>query len=422
MKTLQTYIYQIKKITTNKTFITKHKTKPTYFTRNTAKLTFDKLITYQLSLPKQSAQISLNKIIKQNKWKFTMNKQSLFDAREKLNHTAFIDLNNNHFLKDYAYNNKNNNTKTFHNHRVIAVDGSIFDVPYGAKEFGTLKTPGEPSPKARAIAFVDILNEYILRAQLQPCNIGEANITKQMLNEYWQTSQNNNSNISDLFLFDRGFFSRALAQSIYDHNAYFLFRVHSHSLREVQVANKPDQVVVRREKGKPDLVLRVINYVLPTGEVEKLVTNIFDVSFSVEVFGELYGLRWGVETCFRSLKSRLQIENFSSAKRELILQDFFASVFVYNLMVASIAEATLRVAVKQCKYVYRVNKNVAIGEVRDLLIGSFCEDDLVRRGVLFDCAMDVLRRNVVPVRPGRSYVRMVKYGSTKFHINNKSGL
>ena len=198
--------------------------------------------------------------------------------------------------------------------------------------------------------------------------------------------------------------------------------MHSHSLREVQVANKPDQVVVRREKGKPDLVLRVINYVLPTGEVEKLVTNIFDASFSVAVFGELYGLRWGVETCFRSLKSRLQIENFSSAKRELILQDFFASVFVYNLMVASIAEATLRVAVKQCKYVYRVNKNVAIGEVRDLLIGSFCEDDLVRRGVLFDCAMDVLRRNVVPVRPGRSYVRMVKYGSTKFHINNKSGL
>jgi hypothetical protein len=191
----------------------------------------------------------------------------------------------------------------FRNYRLIAVDGSIFNVPYGAKEFGTLKTPGEPSPKAQAIAFVDILNEYILRAQLQPYGTGETNITKQMFHEYWQTSQNNN--IMDLFLFDRGFFSRTLARNIYAHNAYFLFRVHSHSLREVQVANKPDQVVVRRERGKPDLVLWVINYVLPTGEVEKLVTNIFDSSFSVAMFGELYGMRWGVETCFCSLKSRL---------------------------------------------------------------------------------------------------------------------
>jgi hypothetical protein len=49
-------------------------------------------------------------------------------------------------------------------------------------------------------------------------------------------------------------------------------------------------------------------------------------------------------------------------------------------MVASIAEVTLKAAVKQRKYVYRVNKNVAIGEVRDLLIVSFCEEDLVRRG------------------------------------------
>jgi hypothetical protein len=276
MENLQSHIYHIKKITTDKTFIAKHKTKQSYFTRSTAKLTFDKLITYQLTLPKQSAQTALNKFIKQNGYKFTMEKQSLFEAREKLSHTAFIDLNNNHFLKDYAYNTKNNNNfQTFHNYRVIAVDGSIFDVPYGAKEFGTLKTPGEPSPKARAIAFVDILNEYILRAQLQPCSTGETNITKQMFHEYWQTNQNNNSNTTDLFLFDRGFFSRTLAQNIYDNNACFLFRVHSHSLREIQAANKPDQVVVRREKGKPDLVLRVINYVLPTGEVERLVTNVF---------------------------------------------------------------------------------------------------------------------------------------------------
>lgn len=133
-------------------------------------------------------------------------------------------------------------------------------------------------------------------------------------------------------------------------------------------------------------------------------------------------MRWGVETCFKTLKSRLQIENFSSAKKELVLQDFFASVFVYNLMIASVYEAELKGVLVQGKYVYRVNKNVAIGEVRTLLIESFAVEDLEVRRLLFDRAMVVLRDNVVPVRPGRSYAWVSKNLSAKFHLNNKSGL
>lgn len=280
MENLQAFIRQIEKTITDNNFINKHRIKPSHFTRNTAKLTFDKLITYLLSLPRQSAQIALNNHIKQKGYNFTMEKQSLFEAREKLSHTAFIDLNNNHFL-NYTYNN---DFKTWNNYHLIAVDGSIFDVPTGTKDFGTIKTPGHPIPKAQGVAFVDVLNQYIIRAQLQPCGSGETNITKQMFHEFWQTNQKNNK-IKDLFLFDRGFFSRTIAQNLYDNHTYFLFRVHSNSLREIQVANKPDQVVVRHEKGKPDLVLRVINYVLPTGAVECLVTNIFDPLFTVEMFG-----------------------------------------------------------------------------------------------------------------------------------------
>lgn len=42
--------------------------------------------------------------------------------------------------------------------------------------------------------------------------------------------------------------------------------------------------------------------------------------------------------------------------------------------------------------------------------------------MLFDRAMVVLRDNVVPVRSGRSYARVSKHLSAKFHLNNKSGL
>ncbi|MCL2135782.1 MAG: transposase [Candidatus Bathyarchaeota archaeon] len=165
----------------------------------------------------------------------------------------------------------------------------------------------------------------------------------------------------------------------------------------------PDQIVVRSVEGRADLILRVINYVLPNGKIEKLVTNIFDESFTVDMFGELYELRWGIETCFKTLKSRLQIENFSSAKKLLILQDFYASVFVYNLMMAAIWEAVENAKPKDRKYIYKVNKNVAIGETRDLLIASLATNNSRRRGVLFRCACEVLLANVVFVRFGRCF-------------------
>ena len=102
MNHLMTLIHKLEKTITNIAFITKHKIKKTYFTRNTTKMTQGKLITYLLTLPRQSAQIAINRFIKEKGYKFTMDKQSLFEAREKFSHTAFIDLNNNHFPPNYT--------------------------------------------------------------------------------------------------------------------------------------------------------------------------------------------------------------------------------------------------------------------------------------------------------------------------------
>jgi len=425
MNHLMALIHKLEKTITDIAFIAKHKIKKAYFTRNTAKMTQGKLITFLLTLPRQSAQIAINRFIKEKGYEFTLDKQSLFEAREKFSHTAFIDLNNNHFLPNYAYTNKTHST--FHKYRVIAVDGSVFDVPSGATEFGVQNTNGEPAPKARAVAFIDVLSQYILRAQLKPCRMGESTIAFEMLDEFWSSD----SGQRDLFLFDRGYFSRKLARKFVD-QAKFLFRVRKGCLSEVDQANQADQVIICQEPDQLDLRLRVINHVMPNGEMERLVTNVFDSSFTVELFGELYGLRWGVETCFRTLKSRLEIENFSSAKKELVLQDFFASVYVYNLVVAALLEAkeqSARFAEQKSssgqvgrKYVYVPNGSVAISEVRSLLIESFSVEDVGVRAMLYRCAMDVIVKNEVPLRPGRSYERKVKHKSAKYHLNNKSVL
>ena len=266
----------------------------------------------------------------------------------------------------------------------------------------------------------------MIRADLKHYGTGETHMAKDMMCEFFESDIIDNIDIIDinLFIFDRGFFSREYV-SFLNTRTKFLFRVSSATLKEINVANDPDQIIIRSENGKPDLRLRVINYILPTGEVEKLVTNVFDKSFTVEDFGNIYNSRWGIETGFRTLKSRLQIENFSSAKTELILQDFHSSIFVYNIMMASINEVSEDLTnsdEEDKKYEYKPNKNLAIVEVRNLLIQTFLHDDPEIRKKLFERAMSAISNRLVPIRPGRSYPRKRKYPSAKFPMNMKMGL
>jgi len=411
----QILMMQLSELIKNAEIVSKYRTKPSYFTRSTAKMTFDKLVMFQLSLPKKSAQAAINDHIREMRYDFTLDKQSLFEAREKLSHKIFADMNNDLVIKS-AYENT---YRTHRGMRMIAVDGSVFDVPYGANYFAKETEHGEVLWQSRVVAFTDVLNDYIVRADMQPYGVGETTLAKIMLKDFLK----NKSNTDDLFLWDRGFFSRSLARSL-EGNGKFVFRVKHGALKEIDEANEPDQIIIRKDSGWTDLRLRVINIVLPGGEIEKLVTNIFDESFSVADFAEIYSLRWGVEISFLTLKQRLQIENFSSAKQELILQDFFASVFMYNFMIVTAEEVSEVIKVDNMfkKHNYKFNKNLGIGTVRNLLIDSLLEDDDLKRKKLFEKALSELSKRVVSIRPGRSFPHSAKNKSAKFHINQKSAI
>ena len=107
------------------------------------------------------------------------------------------------------------------------------------------------------------------------------------------------------------------------------------------------------------------------------------------------------------------------------MQDFYASVFVYNLTMAASHEAEAAFSKfehQKRKYVYQINKNVALAEVRSLLIESLCEENLELRAELFRQTMATIASNELPVRPGRSFEHNVKHKSLKYPLNKKSAL
>lgn len=87
----------------------------------------------------------------------------------------------------------------------------------------------------------------------------------------------------------------------------------------------PDTCIKKGEK----VLVKLVKVILPSGEIEVLATNLMDKI--VITVADLYRQRWGVETVIDSLKNQLLLLVFSGLKPEAILQDIYASMFVYNL-------------------------------------------------------------------------------------------
>ena len=337
----------------------------------------------------------------------------MLEAREKISYMAFSDLSDK-IVGDF-YNE--DDVQKHGEYYLFGVDGSILQVPQGALEiFGGQKSAlcDTVSAQARALLICDVLNRIIFNASLSPIAKGEREMFLDALDE-----------ITDLeivlFLFDRGFYSFKLVKALCAKEAKFLFRVKSKCQKDIDAANKPDQII--HVNG---VKLRVINVVLPNGVTEKLVTNIFDGSYTVDDFAAIYEKRWGVETTYLMVKERLSIENFSSAKEELMLQDFYASIITFNMMeIACMEQEQIRKEAGRDisrKHRQSANRNIVAHEVRKCLISAITETD----STIIEQKILQLERTVLrffrDIRPGRSNPRQTKFPNKKFPMNKKHNL
>jgi len=400
-------------------FLCEHREKNTFFSRSSAKLTFVQLIQFIITLPRASAQLELNKFLENLMTKVTMSKQALQQARMKLSFTAFVAINltlaKNAYI-DGAYN-------TAFGFRLIAVDGSILSLPPGAHAgFGWTKTSENTlAAQARAMAFVDVCNDIVLASDLTETAIDERTLAADLAS---QIVANGVSRPDDLFLHDRGFASFDLFSHYESLGVKYLFRVQEHFMKAVNEANEPDQIIVLHGKNRASITVRILNVTLSTGANEKLLTNVLDTTITPDNFKEIYNFRWGVEIKYLELKERLDIENFSGENENLIWQDFYATVFIANMVSLAKHEAQKLVdhdnSNKKRKYNYKINTNIAIGTIRSMLINAIIAQSVCLRRLLFTNAVMMISKYVIPIRPGRSSPRGRKHPSTKFSLNLKS--
>ena len=167
------------------------------------------------------------------------------------------------------------------------------------------------------------------------------------------------------------------------------------------------------------LYVRLVRVVLSTGEIEVLITSLIDEKqFPTKNFGELYNLRWGTETCFDTLKNKLQLTAFSGHTPMAIHQEFHATILVANIntiLIQDCKEEVEQVSQKR-EHNYKINKNVSIGCMKDDLVTLFLEEDQEKILALLAKIKARFIRHIEPIRPERSFKRKYKRRPRcKFH-------
>jgi len=147
--------------------------------------------------------------------------------------------------------------------------------------------------------------------------------------------------------------------------------------------------------GEYPVSLRIVRFLLPCGKYETLITNLPQDEFSPAQLKHLYSLRWGIETSFRSLKYTVGLANFHTKKRELICQEIFARLIMYNF--AEMITSHVIVSQAGKTLVYQVNFTVAVNVCRRFL-RSWGNDPPLHVEAL-------IRKNILPIRSNRKFTR-----------------
>lgn len=400
----------------SKEFLEVSKMKEKDFTRN-RKMDFPKLMIFILSGTKKSLQSALFAF--NSRFKFengTYSKQAFSKARKKINPSAFFSL----FKESVEMFYKDSGYKRFHGYRVMAIDGTKYNLPNNTemKEvYGYQKSTNE-QPQALGSCLYDVLNGIVMDALIAPFNANERTLAKLHIEELSKIKTS-----KDLLLMDRGYPSADLITFIESKNIKYIMRCSNQFIKGMKITDS-DCVITHKFAKSNSVKIRVISFPISKDENEILITNIFDESFTIENFAELYHMRWNIEEKYDDLKNKLEIENFSGNSNIAVLQDFYATMFLNNI--ASIMALDCEDEIKehcktnQLKYEYKANISLTISIMKFRLIDMFTLKSQTKRNKILDNIYHQLLISVTPVRPNRTFARYKKHKSQKFPSNRKS--
>ena len=388
--------------------------KPQYFTRK-RKLPFYALLKFLLSMHKTSTQSALGKFLERKG--ITMSQQALSKARSKFDHTPFLKLFNG--IRNAFYSSEYiDKLHKFNGKFLIAIDGSdtaLPNLPSLLKKFGGTGSKAS-SPTARMSIAYDILNDFIMEANFSPLIVSERDHAKNHIEQVGKMIDLKDS----VFIMDRGYASQELIELL-SKKSFYLFRLRTKFNTEIDALPLGSHIITMYGNVK----VRIVKFVLPSGEIESLLTNLFDLDESE--FKDLYFKRWRIEVKYDVVKNKLEMPCFSGFSENVIMQDFWISIYLANMAAIAKNEADEKIKEerldKDNKYEYQTNVNTLIGSMRDRFADAVFTRNPAQRQKKLERIILEIQKSVVPIRPDDGNTpRLENTRKVKYHHNKRSNL
>ena len=362
-------------------------------------------------------------------------KGALSQSRSKLKPEAFKEINEvacSSFYSGAPYNK-------WHGHRLLSVDGSRLHLPNHPsvkEEFGEYlvgRNGSTPVSMALASLLYDPLNLLTLDSQIGPWSESEQSMFLKHMDKLQP---------GDLLLADRGYPSIYFFYLLRSKGVEFCFRMKEDwwlpvrsfvesGLKEMTVEFSLPKKDRRKEGGplfkdEPPVRCRLVLVELENGQKEVLCTSLVDATeYPLELFAELYHLRWGIEEGYKLLKERLDMEDFSGKTAKAVKQDFHAKILMMTLCAAlcfPIEEKVRAESLKEKndnerKHEKKINRTSALGMFYDIAVGIFIKKDFKNALKAFD---EMMMQTCEIIRPGRPNPRNHK--PKKVYYMNKKKL
>ncbi|USK34234.1 hypothetical protein LIT25_02170 [Bacillus sp. F19] len=147
-------------------------------------------------------------------------------------------------------------------------------------------------------------------------------------------------------------------------------------------------------------------------------TNLTSEEFDTKEISWLYNLCWGTETNYHYLKESMKITNISSSKEELIKQDIYSQMYVFNLLQTVQNEAEEEIVQENYKHKMKININMAVGYIKRYFIVIMLREEPSEREQLYNRLHNKILKEIVPIRKGRKYERTTS-SKNRHHINKR---
>jgi hypothetical protein len=379
------------------------------FTRKRG-MPFADALTFLLDMRKSSLQTRLNAYYKNVKGGDAISQQAFSKLRMNFDHSPFETMVRSLVNKEYSGRYE---LPLWNGYHIFGIDGSILQLPRvdGLRDAFGVCGRGATCPCAGISVLYDVLHGWAVDPILGKADRNEREECKKHIDflcrELTHIAKNS------IITMDRGYPSLDLLGTLHNCGVKYLSRCSANFLSEINTAPMGDSIVVL----KNGISLRVVKFELSSGEIEILVTNLFELS--ALMFEELYALRWGVETAYFCLKEELCIEKFSGKTANSIRQDFWASMVLLNSVAVfrQDADAVLeeRQRGKSLKHSYRTRTSGLIVTLRDEFIFAVLSGNPIFTSSEMKRIIATMAREVSPLRPNRSFPRNFK---PKFKANH----